>query len=281
MVFHSDLDNTLIYSYKRGIGGDKRCVEIYQGREISYMTERSVELLRKVREQVVFVPTTTRTAEQYRRVWLGEEPPEYALVCNGGILLAHGERVEEWYGESRELVADCRKALEDAQKLLGEDGNVTFEIRDIEGLFVFTKSAEPGRTVGMLKNRLRGSGLDVFSNGMKVYAVPKALSKGEAVRRFRHWALDGQAAAGGGSQGAPMVAAAGDSRLRAPMVIAAGDSRFDISMLEEANVALAERGLEQEGVQGEHVVYLGEEGVFSDEVLGYILQLNTSSLEKL
>ena len=37
IVFYSDLDNTLIYSYRREIGGKKRCVEVYQGREISFM----------------------------------------------------------------------------------------------------------------------------------------------------------------------------------------------------------------------------------------------------
>ena len=71
MVFCSDLDNTLIYSYKHEIGSDKKCVEIYQGREVSYMTNRSCELLRQVRERMLFVPTTTRTVEQYGRVTFG------------------------------------------------------------------------------------------------------------------------------------------------------------------------------------------------------------------
>ncbi len=29
-IVHTDLDNTLIYSYKHEIGGPKTCVEIYQ-----------------------------------------------------------------------------------------------------------------------------------------------------------------------------------------------------------------------------------------------------------
>lgn len=265
MVFHSDLDQTLIYSYKHEVGPDKRCVEVYQGREISFMTGRSAELLRQVREQAVFVPTTTRTVEQYQRIqW--EEPPEYALVCNGGILLAHGERDEGWYQESRELVVGCQKDLRDARKLLQGDQHVNFEIRDIEGLFVFTKSEEPKKTVGMLRENLEGSQLDVFSNGGKVYAVPKALTKGEAVRRFRRKVQDGLKAAGG-------------SRLGNSIVAAAGDSRFDISMLEEADVALADQRLKQERIQGGHVVYLGEKGIFSEEVLEYLSMLNANSLE--
>lgn len=246
MVFHSDLDNTLIYSYKHEIGLHKKCVEIYQNREISYMTDRSAALLKQVQKKALFVPTTTRTVEQYQRIRLGEQPPEYALVCNGGILLVQGKRDSDWYARSMELLADCREELKDAQRALETDGNVDFEVRNIEELFVFTKSSRPKQTICRLQNHLRGSRLEIFSNGAKVYAVPKKLSKGEAVRRFRQ-------------------------KIQAGTVAAAGDSRFDISMLEEADLALAEHGLIGERIRGEHVVYLGEDGIFSDEILKYIL----------
>ena len=45
IAFHTDLDNTLIYSYKHDIGPQKRNVELYQGREISYITEETYHLL--------------------------------------------------------------------------------------------------------------------------------------------------------------------------------------------------------------------------------------------
>ena len=37
----TDLDNTLIYSYKHELGNEKRNVELYQGREISFITEKT------------------------------------------------------------------------------------------------------------------------------------------------------------------------------------------------------------------------------------------------
>ena len=91
-IVHTDLDNTLIYSYKHEIGGPKTCVEIYQGREISFMTETSHRLLGQLcsKPGVLVVPTTTRTLEQYQRIDLGIGVPEYALVCNGGVLLHQG-----------------------------------------------------------------------------------------------------------------------------------------------------------------------------------------------
>ena len=67
-VVHGDLDNTLIYSCRHDIGEEKVCVELYEGREVSFMTKRSLSLLKEVQKKALFVPVTTRTAEQYRRI---------------------------------------------------------------------------------------------------------------------------------------------------------------------------------------------------------------------
>ena len=63
MVFCTDLDNTLIYSYKHDIGENKRCVEIYQDREISFITQETYRLLCEVKKQAMIVPVTARTVE--------------------------------------------------------------------------------------------------------------------------------------------------------------------------------------------------------------------------
>lgn len=253
MVFHSDLDHTLIYSYKHEIGRKKRCVEMYQGREISFMTEYSFELLQKIRQQVIFVPTTTRTIEQYQRIDLGGEIPEYALVCNGGILLVQGQRDEEWYQESRRMIQNCQEDLHRAEEILQTDPDVDFEVRNIEQLFLFTKSVRPERTICRLKDQLEFSQVEVFSNGTKVYAVPEKLNKGQAVRRFR-------------------------KKVQADLVAAAGDSRFDLPMLTEADLGLADWELrkEMENIKkerGKKILCLGEEKIFSEDLLEYLQRI--------
>ena len=60
--------------------------------------------------------------------------------------------------------------------------------------------------------------------------------------------------------------------MQAGAIAAAGDSKFDIPMLEAADFAIADKGLKSEHISGSHVVYRGE-GVFSDEVLEYVLSL--------
>ena len=47
-IFCMDLDNTIIYSYKHDIGNEKINVEIYQDREISFITKKTQELLLKI-----------------------------------------------------------------------------------------------------------------------------------------------------------------------------------------------------------------------------------------
>lgn len=63
-----DMDNTIIYSYKHDIGEKKLNVELYNGREISFISERTYSLLKEVNDKMLIVPTSTRTEEQYRRI---------------------------------------------------------------------------------------------------------------------------------------------------------------------------------------------------------------------
>ena len=53
VVFCTDLDNTIIYSYKHDIGDRKRNVELYQGREISFITDKTYDLLRVIKNNII------------------------------------------------------------------------------------------------------------------------------------------------------------------------------------------------------------------------------------
>lgn len=245
IVFFSDLDNTIIYSYRHDIGKKKRCVEIYQGREVSFITEDTYELLKAVKESVLFVPVTTRTIEQYERIDLRIGAIAYALVCNGGVLLKDGQEDNLWYEESLELVLDCREELRRAEIMMLGDENRDFEVRNIRNLFLFTKSSKPIQSAEVLKQKLDGKRVEVFSNGVKVYVVPKALNKGAAVRRLRN-------------------------KLCAEAAIAAGDSEFDISMLEEADIGFAPEELADFHKFRKKITAIPKTCIFSDEVLDYI-----------
>lgn len=248
LVFHADLDNTLIYSCRHEIGQDKVCVERYQGREVSFMTSRSMALLRQVKEKTVFVPTTTRTKEQYDRIDMGAGALDYALVCNGGVLLVDGKEDEDWYQESLRLVWGCREELKTAARILEADENRTLDVRNIRDLFLFTKSVEPAVSAAKLQAVLDPGLTDVFLNGAKLYVLPKHLDKGTAVRRFA-------------------------GRVQAGKVVAAGDSTFDLPMLEAAEMALAPEILAKLCRPDGHVIGVGKDCIFSDAVLEYIISV--------
>lgn len=248
IVFNTDLDNTMIYSYKQNIGENKMCVEIYNGREISFITNKTYELLQEVSKKVLIVPITTRTTEQYNRIDLKIGVPKYALTCNGGVLLINGEEDSEWYNHSYNMIADSLDELKKAEILLENDANRSFEVRNIKSLFVFTKSDKPEETIQLMKRLLDLNKIDVFSNGVKVYAVPKALTKGKALERLK-------------------------AKLSPKMIISAGDSEFDVPMLNASDIPLAHHSMQGKYSLKQQAVFMGKEKIFSEEILSHILEL--------
>ena len=248
VVFHMDLDNTIIYSYRHEIGEDRLEAEWYNGRNISYLTRETCEMLNELKEKALLVPTTTRTQEQYERINLQIGSIKYALVCNGGVLLVDGKEDTEWYRTSRKLVDNCQAMLQKISAVLENDKRRIFEVRFIKELFLFTKCEEPEAVVRDLEKITDKALVEVFSNGSKVYAVPKALSKGAAVERFREY-------------------------IGAKMVIAAGDSEFDISMFEKADVAFAPMKLAKKYQMKPNTRVLPNTRVYSEEVLTQVLRV--------
>lgn len=239
----SDLDNTIIYSYKHNIGEDKRNVEIYEGREISFITDHTYDLLQKIQKKCLLVPITTRSIQQYHRIdlQLGEMP--YALTCNGGILLENGEINREWYEYSLQLISESQGDLQKASLLLEDRQERYFEVRFIENLFVFTKCHEPEQVVSDLKKQLNREFINVFHNGDKVYAVPNKLSKGVAVERLR-------------------------KLFKPNKIIAAGDSEFDVSMVQAADLGIVPHGFKKEyNIEQETIQEASGQRVFSEELL--------------
>ncbi|MDO4633485.1 MAG: HAD hydrolase family protein [Eubacteriales bacterium] len=246
LLLCTDLDNTLIYSCRREIGSEKRCVELYQGREVSFITEETFRLLNELKALCRIIPVSTRTEEQYQRIELGIGEIPFALVCNGGILLINGRRDEGWLNESRQLVSSAQEELRKSMELLEKDARRKFELRFIEQLFVFTKCEDPQSVVAELKAQLKEELVKVFHNGEKVYVVPNALSKGKAIERLR-------------------------SYLRPQKIIAAGDSEFDLPMVEAADLGFVPKGFCE--VYQTSAQLREKEAVFSDHFLREVLRV--------
>ena len=246
-ILCTDLDNTIIYSYKHDIGNEKMNVEIYKEREISFISNHTFELLKKVKEEFLIIPTSTRTIEQYERIDLKIGTFKYALVCNGSVLLVDGKKDKDWYEESLRLAKPSNLEVKKALEYLENDKRRTFELRYIEDLFVFTKCDKSETVVNELREYLDKNLVSVFNNKEKVYVLPTSLSKGKAIERLRKY-------------------------LKAEFIIAAGDSEFDISMVEAADVGLVPYGFKSEFNIKSDIYEMGKEGLFSEQLLRKCLQ---------
>jgi len=209
MLFASDLDNTLIHSYKAAKTG-AICVEVYGGKELSYMTPEAFTLLKEVAGKCIFVPITTRSLEQYRRIDLGVKPP-YAIVAHGALLLIEGKVDEQWSLETRRIINMPLPKLRECALL--------YDIRFVDEFFLFAKSADPQQAVHMLQGTMEANKFEVCSVHNKVYVFPSGLNKGMALERLK-------------------------KRLQIKTVICAGDSQLDIAMLALADLAIAPESLD-------------------------------------
>ena len=231
----SDLDGTLIFSAARKQVGDI-VIERKDGRDISCITARQAELFPKLAN---VVPVTTRSVEQFRRIEFAKcgFSPKYALCANGGVLLIDGETDAEWSAWSAEIYRECEAELSRFRELLENDPRRSFEVRLVDGLFLFTKSAEPSET---LKYLGEGELCESFFTGEKVYVTPKKLNKGAAVKRLTE-------------------------RLELSEFAAAGDSLMDLPMLNAAHTAMFTDNIPESGVTAREKLIRPREG-FSEFV---------------
>jgi len=213
IIFACDLDNTLIHSYKVAQKEDV-CVEMNANKELSFMTQKSCNLLMQIVKLVIFAPVTTRSLEQYRRISLfNGYYPEFSLVSNGGILLINNQIDQEWYTDSKLIALEAKEELNKCLEILSKDENRIFNIRFVDDLFVYTKSRNAQKTMDILLSYVDKQKVYIDNNNEKIYAVPVGLNKGNAIMRLKN-------------------------KLIIDELICAGDSKFDASMLNVADIAI-------------------------------------------
>jgi hydroxymethylpyrimidine pyrophosphatase-like HAD family hydrolase len=192
MIFASDLDRTLIYSARAlhefgyPVGAGLKPVEKRDGEWVSFMTEASFKLLLEISQKYRFVPITTRTTSQFKRIEIFQKdiPLEYAITTNGAIILRNGKPLEEW---TRVISSKIKKESAAPQELLSffETENISFhgEIKQVEDLFFYfllenPVSREKKKAVSSMAEKF---GWRISLQGRKLYFMPKGISKGDAL----------------------------------------------------------------------------------------------------
>lgn len=207
-LIFADLDGTLIRSAKKRAENDL-VVEYKEKEPITCISESAPQKFRLFKN---VIPVTTRSIEQYLRINIPFFSPKRAICSNGGNLLVNGLPDKDWFNVSLSAFESSRNALEECFGIFEADENRDFEIRLVDKLFLFTKSRCPEKTLAMTSGLC--DKLNCFSVGAKVYAFPRSLDKGNAVKRFIK--LENFSGT----------------------VICAGDSLPDIPMLNTADIAI-------------------------------------------
>ncbi|WNO74769.1 MULTISPECIES: HAD family hydrolase [unclassified Streptomyces] len=250
----SDLDRTLIYSSAAlqltmpdADAPRLLCVEVYGGKPLSYITETAAGLLPELAAAGVFVPTTTRTREQYGRIHLPGPTPQFAICANGGHILVDGVSDPDWQRQVAARLGDECASLDEvrAHLVAAADPAWLLKERVAEDLFAYLvveRALLPDGWVKELAEWAAPHGWAVSLQGRKIYAVPQPLTKSAAVREVAR------------RTGAEQILAAGDSLLDADLLHAAdrgwrpghgelADSGWraaNVEVLEETGIAAGE-----------------------------------------
>ena len=221
-MYATDLDRTIIYSDRfikeHNTEAAYTPVEYKDGKVISNMANSVKAELEKINsnEEVAFIPVTSRSYDEYRRINFGFEPA-YAIIDNGGRILSHGKPLMVYNTHMQEFARDA----------ISESATIILDITDheeilekepklIDNLFLFWKVKEGSeKEADVLINWLNDTykSWDFTRQRKKVYGVPVCFSKQVALRWL--W-----------------------SQLGKPYIVASGDGEMDIPMLSLANKAV-------------------------------------------
>lgn len=228
-AFFSDLDNTLIFSSSsQHYDAALDLVEIEQHsnkRGFGYMSAPTLARLREVSSEIPFIPTTTRTEEQYSRILLPGVEINYAIVANGAVVLRDGQIDRTWEERVRDEILPQASPLARVQESLRSVFNAAnIERREhvVEGLFLYDYLLRPEELTKSVMLSLEVLAAEanwkISIQHHKFYLIPLGLTKGVATQEVA-------------------------SRLGIQQLLAAGDSLLDVSLLD---VATSAWGLEGE-----------------------------------
>ena len=226
MLFASDLDQTLIYSHRtllsQEIEEQMRPVERYQERYISFMTQNALNLLRKITQNVLFVPVTTRTKLQYERInFLNYGiTHQYAVTSNGGRIFSKGVEDKDWslhVSQGRDHCLASGDLIDQFNKIAHPSWVIKDSGKLADDLFYYClieRDKIPVAELAVFKLWASQNNWELSVQGRKLYLVPLNVNKKAAIQYIKQK----------------------EGLLR---IVAAGDSLLDLEMLKGGDLALA------------------------------------------
>lgn len=265
MIFASDLDQTLIYSQPleraEQLGDRIVTAELIDGKARSYMSSSAYQQLQELMTELIFIPVTTRTMQQYFRIHLISQmlKPTYAVTSNGGNIVIDGHPDLEWQASILARVSETSAHVKDVNRLMKQVLSPEWVISSsyCDELFfshITDRAKIPLQEVAEMSAELRRMGWNTSIQGRKIYVVPGAVNKGDAVAYLKQLTEEHK-------------------------VVASGDSLLDQCLLDFADFSMAPRHgelfrQEQQQSTGSYT-FTEVDGIFAtDEILNYVKAVN-------
>ena len=259
MITFSDLDRTIIYSNKF-LDTDKeyKCIETYKDKEISYISLDTIKYIKEIQENTLFIPTTTRTVEQFQRINFQENKIVFpwAITSNGGCILKDNKILKSWSDKVEKIKANSEpiKNMVDEFKQYIKLPYVT-NFKVVEELFFYIVVEKDKFNIKDLDDyieKLDFWNWSFYISGRKIYFLPRGITKENAIDYIIN-------------------------ELGVSDFIAIGDSNMDAGMLKMAGTSyLLKHGDAVGNNIGNHCIVTDCEGMEgTEEVLLSILERNT------
>ena len=182
MIFFTDIDNTLIFSKKRS-PKNSICVEYKDGQPLCFMTEKSIQLYRKLSEKITVVPVTTRSTEQFERIEYIRNS-HYAIVSNGAKLFVDGIEDKEWTEYYQAYIKSCMPVFEKCRNTL-KNAFPSCNVRMADNTFLYSRlDSDSKQAFEILSEICSNDNVNISESHGKIYVIPSEIGKGKAIKRF-------------------------------------------------------------------------------------------------
>ncbi len=255
MFFATDLDRTLIYSglFLEQAECSYELVEVYEGKNISYMSTQAINLLKQLHSLVPIVPITTRNEMQYKRISAFQEMicPELYVVNNGGTIIYKGREDEVWTKHIKDEIEALSVGYEEALGAFLEAYQKPIKSYhksdDLIWLIIGERNNIDELAVTLFKETFEPKGWEIKVNGKKIYLYPKCINKCSAMQYIEKIYYNGP-------------------------IIAAGDSILDYQMVHEADYGLVPKAAYIEGECQKHIWITEHSGLrAAEDILKYAI----------
>lgn len=187
MKMITDLDKTIVYSRETS----HICIERKDdGTPVTYMTRKAVELIEKLMkmQSFLFIPCTLRSFEQTKRISFTHDGILPIIICDNGFsIYRHGRIDEEWDGIIRKKI-DTASVLELHSQIADFAYHNKISLNYLKNnrqsfisvIFHTVKDADmySDAIISLADKKL----FRTEQQGRKVYIIPNALDKAEAVK---------------------------------------------------------------------------------------------------